>query len=205
MQTRHLALLLFLGACTVNGKPRFTLDGPTATEPSHTADGTPNVAPPPPVKGPPAVRLDADTVQGPGGPLSDEQRECTAAHDHCLRSQWFVTGYSNHRGSRGMQPVFEFEGKWYLWTGKRVTGGTLYRTTRATASTLKVARQVLAYWPPENELTPRLPVSEREAMTSDRWSALIVSEIDAATGTFTSDGVTHQIDAARVISDPVGL
>lgn len=205
MQTRHLPLLLFLSACTVNGKPRFAFDGTTATERSQTADGTPTLGAPPTVKGPPATKLADGTIQGPGGPLSDAKRECTAAHDHCLRSQWFVTGALTHRGGAGMAPVFEFEGKWYTWTGERVTGGTLYRTTSATTSTLKVARQALAYWPPENELVPPLPVSEQDAMTSNRWSVVIVSEIDAAAGTFTSGGVTHQIDAARVVSDPVGL
>ncbi len=142
----------------------------------------------------------------PGGPLSSDARDCSAAHDHCMRGEaWFASGFSDEQGNPGMRPAFTVDGKWYLWSGRPVDGGTAYRTKAATAATLLSGRQAIVFSPGKEAGAGKLPRTEREALTSRRWSVVGIWEVDASAGTFTSDRGTYSIDMARIPSDPQGI
>jgi hypothetical protein len=136
------------------------------------------------------------TVGVPGGAPSREPRDCSAAHDHCMRGEaWFASGFMDENGTAAMRPVFEQGGKWYPWSGRLVDGGTAYRTKVATADTLVDGRQAIVF-------SAKLPRTELEALTSKGWIVVAVWKIDGAAGTFDTDRGTYRIDAARILFDP---
>jgi len=145
-------------------------------------------------------------VKVPGGPLSGEPRDCGPAKDHCMRGEaWFGTGFMDEHESTGMRPVFPLDGKWYTWRGTLVHWGTAYRTKAATASTLMSGRQAIVFAPGKEAGAGKLPRTELEALTSRRWSVVIVEAVDGAAGTFTSDRGTYAVDTARIPSNPRGI
>ncbi|HKA88230.1 MAG TPA: hypothetical protein VKE22_11205 [Haliangiales bacterium] len=146
----------------------------------------------------------ADDSGVPGGKISSEPRDCGAAKNHCQRGDaWFVTGYANEIGREGMRPAFRRDDQWRLWDATIVDAGTAYRTKSASAATLEPGRRAVVFAPSAGR--PKQPATELEALTSKRWSVVVVSEVDSTAGTFVGDGVTYSIEAARVLSDPQGI
>jgi hypothetical protein len=70
------------------------------------------------------------------------------------------------QGNAAVVPVFELDGHWYTWKGHFVDGGTAYRTTTATATTLISGREVFVFTGGKG-----VPSSELEALTAKLWLA----------------------------------
>ena len=152
---------------------------------------------------PPAHKNPDGTIAPPGGPLSDDERDCSAAHNHCMRGNgWMATGFSGPGDI--MSPgtaVFPFDGHWYAYTGEQADN-TIYRTKPATAAEIQSARIVWVLVDVHNDsgdVKSRLPNSEKDALTTRRWQMLAgIQSVDAKAGTFVSDRTTYSIGAARV-------
>jgi hypothetical protein len=140
---------------------------------------------------PPAHLTAGGVVEGPGGPISDAPADCGPEHNHCLRGN----AYFMYGSSLALSPVFEFQGKWYTWEGRQVDVGHVYRTRPVRADTVRAARFLFVYAEPIDGRNLRdtnvygiLPTSERDALTSGRWTGVRgIKEVDAAHGTLLDD------------------
>ena len=144
---------------------------------------------------PPAYRDDDGRPHGPGGPISAEARDCSAAHDHCMRGGGYI-------GSD--IPVFALDGTWYRWHGE-AQGGPVDATAPATAATLRGAHHVWVFRDPHDHalvvpaVNTAVPRSEKDALGEGSWRTTLVSDVDDAHGTFTGDeGFVYAIGVARV-------
>jgi hypothetical protein len=113
-------------------------EGTTSEDPS---------APLVPEPSPPAYMDEDGVAHGPGGPVSDAPRDCSAANNHCLRGNgWLVASYDTTIGDVRV-PAFELDGTWYSWDGDRLE--SLPRRTRpATIESVMKARDVYVFLEP---------------------------------------------------------
>src|SRR5262249_978160 len=143
----------------------------------------------------------ADDSGVPGGKISSEPRDCGAAKNHCQRGDaWFVTGYANQIRTEGMGPALWRDDQWRLWDATIVDAGTAYRTKSASAATLEPGRRAVVFAPSAGR--PKQPATELEALTSKRWSVVVVSEVDSTAGTFGGAGVDRSHDGGPRLRDP---
>jgi hypothetical protein len=156
----------------------------TFAAPAHIADPAPR-----------AYRDDDGRPHGPGGPISAEPRDCSAAHDHCMRGGGYI-------GSD--IPVFLLDGKWYRWHGEEQTGA-VDASAPATAASLRSGRHVWVFRDPHDHslavpaVYTVVPRSEQDALGEGAWHTTLVSDVDEAHGTFVGDeGFVYAIGVARV-------
>jgi hypothetical protein len=138
----------------------------------------------------------------PGGPISEDERDCGPAKNHCMRGNaWLATGISGPADIRGAATAaFPFDGHWYTYSGEQAES-TVYRTKPATADEIQHARLVWVLDVGHNEFSDVksfLPKSEKEALTTRRWQSVSPESVDAKAGTFTAGRTLYKIEAARV-------
>jgi hypothetical protein len=152
--------------------------------------------------GSPAHRDEQGHLHGPGGPVyMGKGLPCDASRDHCMREGvWFAASDLQPDGMFRAVPAFEFEGKWYDWRGNDVEPGKLFKTELAKLDTLAPGTPIVLLVP-ENSADPWLD-SEYDALTTSRWDAAYVTEVDRAAKTFRVKGWPDalSIDLARVIT-----
>jgi len=187
--------------------------GPGIDEPAGRVDDPSLFPPAVPEATPPAFRDEDGDAHGPGGPISDEPRDCGPAHDHCLRANGYfaIVDYAGV-GPEPRWPVFRLDGKWLAYWKGKPAGGTVYRTIPATVENMREAREIYVFLAerhdgkatlPTGTVLSAIPTSEKEALTSGRWTRISPYEIDAKAGTYTADDAfTYQIAATRVAFDP---
>lgn len=144
----------------------------------------------------------------PGGPVTDVAKDCSAAHDHCVRGTWFSSA-----GTIGKErayvydhntPVYQYQGKWYAWDGTLQEGGTAYSSKPATIASLETAHNVIAWEPPDPAGEIVVPRNEKEALVDGQWTFLASYEVDATTNTVVGHH-SYPISSARVLGDPITI
>ena len=146
---------------------------------------------------PAPARNNDGALVGPGGPVSDQETDCGASAQKCLRGSYFA------KGGEGMVPVYLFEGRFHTWDGKFANIDFAYRNVPATAQTLANARIAVVFKPRrpyENHLIPR---SEDEALVDGFWLEVNPKEVNAADGTFehSNTGIRYKFEQARALLD----
>jgi len=203
-----MLLVAAAGACKVRALPSTSGDSNASSSDHGQERGDSDVSsrPPVPEPNPPAFVDDDGVRRGPGGPISDAPRDCSAANNHCLRGNgWMAGAYDTTLGGLGV-PAFEFHNTWYSWDGDRLEV-LPRRTAAATLVTVMEARDVYVFrGPPSDKATVEagrvvnsLPRSELEALTARRWIRVSPYTVDADAGTFVDrDGLTYRVDGARI-------
>jgi hypothetical protein len=145
-------------------------------------------------------------------PPAEAASKCDAAHDHCLEKEnWFALSF--YESQEADKPIDAYPGLWvekstagapWIW-GYRcdcTVGGYGVRAVVATRENIAVDRRVVVFYDDWGGKVVRLPKDEIEAR-KDEWRAGVVTQVDAAAGTFRMTSIDKPIPIAyaRVVME----